>query len=85
MKRLRKYLVFIIVMVSALAVSASDNFPQYQTTPRQSTVQGHTAEQENMFEAYVPPPPIRHSSARRYRVLLHEVVNTFMDHMVGRY
>jgi hypothetical protein len=85
MKRFCTFLVFTIVLVSFLAAPASDNFPQYQSTPKQPAVRGHTAEQENMFEAYVPPPPIRHSWPGGYRVLLHEVVNTFMDHVVGRY
>jgi hypothetical protein len=85
MKRFCTFLVFIIVMGFSLAAPASDNFPQYQATPRQPAVQGPSAEQQNMFEAYVPPPPIRHSWPGGYRVLIHEVMNTFMDHIVGRY
>jgi len=85
MKRCCIVLCFVSLLLFAFAASGSDNFPQNPSTPRQPPVQGLTAEQQNLFEAYVPPPPIRHSWPGGYRVLIHEVVNTFMDHIVGRY
>jgi hypothetical protein len=45
----------------------------------------HSAAQQKLFYGYVPPPPIRHTWPGGYRVILHELTNTLMDHMRGWY
>jgi hypothetical protein len=38
-----------------------------------------------MFYGYVPPPPIRHTWPGGYKVIFHELTNTLMEHITGRY
>ncbi|MEJ2717894.1 MAG: hypothetical protein P8182_12255 [Deltaproteobacteria bacterium] len=37
------------------------------------------------FYGYVPPPPIRHTWPGGYRVILQEMNNTFIEHMLNQY
>lgn len=74
-----------LVILIASTAYAAEGFPQFQTSGRPQSMHGMTPDQQKMVEAYLPPPPIRHSWPGGYRVLLHELVNTFMDHMTGRY
>lgn len=37
------------------------------------------------FYGYVPPPPIRHTWPGGYRVIIHEMTNTLIQHILGHY
>lgn len=34
---------------------------------------------------YVPPPPILHTWPGGYRVIIHEMTNSLIDHILGKY
>ncbi len=34
---------------------------------------------------YVPPPPILHTWPGGYKVIIHEMTNTLIDHILGKY
>lgn len=36
-------------------------------------------------QGYVPPPPILHTWPGGYRVIIHEMTNTLIDHILGKY
>jgi hypothetical protein len=75
----------LVVFASSLASLAADNFPDLSRTSQQQAGVPHSAVQERFFYGYVPPPPIRHTWPGGYKVLFHEVMNTLMDHVIGRY
>lgn len=83
-----RYLVVIaivILMTSSSNLAGAEEFPQFNSVREPQTTKALTPEQQKMVEAYLPPPPIRHSWPGGYRVLLHEIMNTLMEHMTGHY
>ncbi len=85
-------LLVVIVTVCALAsfsfsvVAADTNFPavgQKADQPSKPTLT--RSQQQQLYYGYVPAPPIRHTWPGGYRVILHEMVNTLMDHITGHY
>lgn len=73
------------VLTSPLLAVSSENFPAIRQTAPQAPPPSLSEAQYKLYYGYVPPPPIRHSWPGGYRVLVHEVVNTLMDHLTGRY
>jgi hypothetical protein len=86
------------VMVAALLVSlifacgvclAADeplgNLEQKQIRPESSSAAAAPAQQPQAFYGYVPPAPIRHTWPGGYKVIIHEMMNTLVDHVLGRY
>jgi len=83
--RLIAVIVIVVFTVATGFMTHAEGIPQYGPNGQQPPVQRMMQNQEKMVEAYVPPPPIRHSWPGGYRVLLHEIMNTLMDHMTGHY
>lgn len=86
MKRVTK--IFLTALVtSALLVptvwaqGTPTNAPFPQRGPELSKVQA----QQRMFYGYVPPAPIKHTWPGGYRNIWHELTNTLIEHMLGRY
>ncbi|MEI8182675.1 MAG: hypothetical protein WCG29_08215 [Desulfomonile sp.] len=86
---MRRTIVIFSVIVITIAVPfpaiASENFPAIRQTATQAQEPHPSEVQQKLFYGYVPPPPIQHSWPGGFRVLVHEVINTLMDHMTGRY
>lgn len=75
----------VILMISSANLAGAEEFPQFNRVREPQATKALTPEQQKMVEAYLPPPPIRHSWPGGYRVLLHEIMNTLMEHMTGHY
>ncbi len=43
------------------------------------------SEQPQVFYGYVPPAPVRHTWPGGYKVIFHEMVNSLIYHILGRY
>jgi hypothetical protein len=85
---MRSFVILALVLSMATATvlaGAAEGIPQYQPQGEQRSAPAAAPDREKMVEAYLPPPPIRHTWPGGYRVLLHELVNTLMDHMTGHY
>jgi hypothetical protein len=85
-------LLVIIATVCALlafsfsAVVADNNFPSQGPAAKQPSKPALShSQQQQLYYGYVPPPPIRHTWPGGYRVILHEMTNTLMDHITGHY
>ncbi len=78
-------IVIALSIISVATLGGAEGIPQFKPNSAQQSVKGTTLDHEKMVEAYIPPPPIRHSWPGGYRVLIHEIINTLMDHMTGRY
>lgn len=80
-------ILFIVVCFAGTSVSTlhADNFPAApaQSGPSQGPPVSNV--QQKMFYGYVPPPPIRHTWPGGYKVIFHELTNTLMEHILGRY
>ncbi len=84
----RFLLIFLLIFCfsgMALAASRGGNFPAAPATASPAHGVPHSRTQQEMFYGYVPPPPIRHTWPGGYRVIFHEIANTLLDHMLGRY
>jgi len=86
MKRVTKiFLTALIGVVLVFPTAYAQNFPSgasaYPGGPRLSKAQI----QQRMYYGYVPPAPIRHTWPGGYRNIIHELLNTLSDHVVGQY
>ncbi len=75
----------ILMIATTPGLAGAEGLPQLPPQEEPRSAHATPPEQQKMVEAYVPPPPIRHSWPGGYRVLLHELMNTLMDHMTGHY
>ncbi len=85
MKRLLIIVCLVMIIASWISAVSAENFPATNAPaagPRQ-TAAGSVEQQ--MIYRYVPPPPIRHTWPGGYKVLFHELFNTFSQHMLGHY
>jgi len=57
--------------------AAMDSKQVGKVTPEQA--------RQKLFYGYVPPAPILHTWPGGYRVILHDMTNSFIDHFLGRY
>lgn len=75
-----------IIIAAHQSAWSADSFPAMPAPAVSYDISGrHPSSQERVFYGYVPPPPILHSWPGGYRVLVHEIMNTLMDHIIGRY
>ncbi|MGB9617258.1 MAG: hypothetical protein ACP5M0_13965 [Desulfomonilaceae bacterium] len=85
---MRSIVILALVLLAATATGlagAAEAIPQLQPQGAHQAAPAAPPDREKLVEAYIPPPPIRHTWPGGYRVLLHELVNTMMDHMTGHY
>ncbi len=79
------FLILLIAGTFLAATAPAEDFPAVapQLKPEVSPppVQPHP----QRFYGYVPPPPIRHVWPGGYRVLFHQMTNTLIEHLLGRY
>jgi hypothetical protein len=86
MKRSILLLILAAFLVGLLAAPAmGESFPAYQPKYKNQAPPPVAKNQPPLFYGYVPPPPIRHTWPGGYRVIFHEMLNTFVEHMLGRY
>lgn len=77
---------FLIVMLALFfgtPASMAEDFPAQSSQERQPQQRFGTEPQ--VFQGYVPPPPIRHTWPGGYKVIFHEMMNTLMEHITGQY
>ena len=86
MKRLILFLM-IGIFIAGLSVvpCCAENYPAYQPKYKQHQPLPPAIGHPPKFYGYVPPPPIQHTWPGGYRVIFHEMMNTFVEHMLGRY
>lgn len=78
--------VCIVASFSLSALAADNDFPAVGQKPSQAPKQMLSkSQQQQLYYGYVPAPPIRHTWPGGYRVILHEMMNTLMDHITGHY
>ena len=58
---------------------------QLRPAPRYTPALAPSEQQVQPFYGYVPPAPIRHTWPGGYKVIIHEIMNTLVDHVLGRY
>ncbi len=58
---------------------------QLRPAARYTAAPPSSEQQVQPFYGYVPPAPIRHTWPGGYRVIIHEIMNTLVDHVLGRY
>jgi hypothetical protein len=86
MKRITTIWPAIFAVCSLLAgMALADNFPAAPQQPQAPPAVHHAKKQPELFYGYVPPAPIRHTWPGGYRVIILEMGNTFMEHLLGRY
>lgn len=86
MKRLAFLSLSMLIAFGLLISSAhSGSFPAHK--PGIVPLKGYPAAKAKprRFYGYVPPPPIRHTWPGGYRVIMQEMNNTFIEHMLGQY
>jgi hypothetical protein len=77
--------ILLVAFFAVVTAPAANNFPA-QPAPAVGPHQpGAVAGQPKPFSGYVPPAPIRHTWPGGYRVIFHELMNTFTEHMLGQY
>jgi len=85
---MKRTILIVLTIATALGLLATpvlaEDIPSGGTAIQQPQA-AHSAAQEKLFYGYVPPPPIRHTWPGGYRVILHELTNTLMEHISGRY
>jgi hypothetical protein len=83
MKRIALICILLIACFCVPYFSWGENFPAVRSdTPPPAKV---APPQPRIFYGYVPPPPIRHTWPGGYRVIFSELMNTFVEHMLGQY
>jgi len=86
MKRVTIIWLAIFAAYSLLAgMALADNFPAAPLQPQAPPAAQHAKQQPELFYGYVPPAPIRHTWPGGYRVIILEMTNTFIEHLLGRY
>lgn len=75
----------LITCVACMTASAAENFPSQSAPAVTAPKPGPAAGRPQMFYGYVPPAPIRHTWPGGYRVIFHELLNTFSEHLLGQY
>jgi hypothetical protein len=81
---MRRFCVVLLAGLLLLTVAASA--VAQNAAPPVGPPLGGTAQVQGSPQAgYVPPPPIRHTWPGGYRVIILEMMNTLMDHVIGRY
>jgi hypothetical protein len=85
MKRVAMIVCTILLMTafSVVAAFAANDFPSQPTPP--VVVAKPAPGQPQPFYGFVPPPPIRHTWPGGYKVILHEMMNTLSEHILGQY
>ena len=86
MKRLALLSLSMLIAFGLLISSAqSGSFPVHK--PGIAHLKGYPAAKvkPRRFYGYVPPPPIRHTWPGGYRVIMQEMNNTFIEHVLGQY
>jgi hypothetical protein len=86
MKRFVRFCAVILIgaALSASGVLASD-VPSSSLQARTSRPLTQAETQQRMYYGYVPPPPILHTWPGGYRVIIHELLNTLSEHLLGQY
>lgn len=63
----------------------AENFPASRSQTSQPPRLSKSQVQQRLYYGYVPPPPIQHTWPGGYRVIVHEMMNSIMEHLLGRY
>ncbi|MFC1834595.1 hypothetical protein ACFL2Q_07660 [Thermodesulfobacteriota bacterium] len=76
-----------IICVFLASASVAQDFPaQPRQAPSVQQVNPRSAQQKPVrFYGYVPPPPLRHTWPGGYRVIMHELMQTMAEHILGQY
>lgn len=77
--------IFLIACLAGTMASAANNFPSQPGPPATAPGPNLNAKQPQLYYGYVPPAPIRHTWPGGYRVIFHELINTFSEHLLGQY
>ena len=87
MRRVALIICTILLMASLTVASsfAANNFPSQPAPAVAPLKPGLHSGQPQIYRGYVPPAPIRHTWPGGYRVIFHEMMNTFSEHMLGQY
>ena len=87
MKRLALISLAVMTAVALFAtVAVADNsFPQVPTSAGRTGKPALSKAQQQLYYGYVPSPPIRHTWPGGYRAIMHEMMNSLMEHMTGHY
>jgi hypothetical protein len=86
MKRVALVCLSLIMLLSvgtALSLAQSPMGGSAPTGPVQAPPVSKVHQQANY--GYVPPPPILHTWPGGYRVIIHEMTNSLIDHILGKY
>lgn len=86
MKRLIIFWLVMCVCSCPLVCAAQvNNAPMPNNSPMPNEPAAISTQYPPHFYGYVPPPPIRHTWPGGYRAIIHEMTNTLIEHMLGRY
>jgi hypothetical protein len=77
--------VLVVASLAVVTATAANNFPSQPAPAAVPLKPGAAAGQPQPFYGYVPPAPVRHTWPGGYRVIFHELMNTFTEHMLGQY
>ncbi len=75
----------IVLFLVAVPVAQAGDRPDNRSQNASVAGQQHARQQGQRFYGYVPPPPIQHTWAGGYRVIIHEMTNTLLRHITGNY
>ncbi len=84
MKLFKTILMLLCILGLIVGSVFAENFPSNQLPAAQPIAQPGTP-QPQVFYGYVPPAPIQHTWPGGYKVIFHELTNTLVDHILGRY
>ncbi len=84
MKRLLIIVCLVMVIASWISAVSAENFPA-TNAPAAGPRQEAASVERQMIYRYVPPPPIRHTWPGGYKVIFHELINTFSQFLLGHY
>ena len=69
----------------SIVPAVAENYPAYHPTYKQYQPLPPAKTHPPKYYGYVPPPPIRHTWPGGYKVIFHEMMNTYIEHMLGKY
>ncbi len=78
------YAIILIGAIFAASMALASDIPSNAPQAKASRAPSQAEIQQRMY-GYVPPPPILHTWPGGYRVIIHELLNTLSEHMLGQY